>query len=106
MSENRVSTVNALAAVNTGLSACWLFRQELLVCHVNRKREKDMLKQRDMTETARAVFNELSATEPATVGEIAQNTYLSRERCQLILTQLVMAGLADYQCGCYRRLQS
>ncbi|NYY00546.1 hypothetical protein C6504_28855, partial [Escherichia coli] len=54
-----------------------------------------MLKQRDMTETARAVFNELSATEPATVGEIAQNTYLSRERCQLILTQLVMAGLAD-----------
>ncbi|EEC9656856.1 TrmB family transcriptional regulator, partial [Escherichia coli] len=22
------------------------------------------------------------------------------------LTQLVMAGLADYQCGCYRRLQS
>ncbi|EEU2131113.1 TrmB family transcriptional regulator, partial [Escherichia coli] len=26
--------------------------------------------------------------------------------CQLILTQLVMAGLADYQFGCYRRLQS
>ncbi|WP_249536987.1 hypothetical protein, partial [Escherichia coli] len=51
-----------------------------------------MLKQQDMTETARVVFNELSATEPATVGEIAQNTYLSRERCQLILTQLVMAG--------------
>nr|WP_070194405.1 TrmB family transcriptional regulator [Escherichia coli] len=47
-----------------------------------------MLKQQDMTETARAVFNELSVTEPATVGEIAQNTYLSRERCQLILTQL------------------
>ncbi|EET9291079.1 TrmB family transcriptional regulator, partial [Escherichia coli] len=22
------------------------------------------------------------------------------------LTQLVMAGLADYQCGCYRRIQS
>ena len=49
-----------------------------------------MLKQQDMTETARVVFNELSVTEPATVGEIAQNTYLSRERCQLILTQLVM----------------
>ncbi|MDU1833875.1 MAG: hypothetical protein E6782_03195 [Escherichia coli] len=46
-----------------------------------------MLKQQDMTETARVVFNELSVTEPATVGEIAQNTYLSRERCQLILTQ-------------------
>ncbi len=39
-----------------------------------------MLKQQDMTETARVVFNELSVTEPATVGEIAQNTYLSRER--------------------------
>ncbi|WP_249441136.1 hypothetical protein [Escherichia coli] len=46
-----------------------------------------MLKQQDMTETARVVFNELSVTEPATAGEIAQNTYLSRERCQLILTQ-------------------
>lgn len=96
--------LNALVVTNTGFSACWLFRQELLVCHVNRKREKGMLKQQDMTETARVVFNELSVTEPATVGEIAQNTYLSRERCQLILTQLVMAGLADYQFGCYRRL--
>ncbi len=63
-----------------------------------------MLKQQDMTETARVVFNELSVNDPATVGEIAQNTYLSRERCQLILTQLVKAGLADYQFGCYRRL--
>ncbi|EFO0909264.1 hypothetical protein A9819_05240 [Escherichia coli] len=99
------SAINSLVVINTVLSACWLFRQELLVCHVNQKREKDMLKQQDMTETARVVFNELSVTEPATVGEIAQNTYLSRERCQLILTQLVMAGLADYQCGCYRRLQ-
>ncbi|EFI9294926.1 hypothetical protein G3S67_005521, partial [Escherichia coli] len=25
MSENLVSTVNALVVVNTGLSACWLF---------------------------------------------------------------------------------
>ncbi|KEM75650.1 hypothetical protein [Escherichia coli] len=63
-----------------------------------------MLKQLDMTETAKVVFNELSV-EPATVGEIAQNTYLSRERCQLILTQLVMAGGGDYQFGCFRRLQ-
>ena len=47
-----------------------------------------MLKQQDMTETARVVFNELSVTEPATVGEIAQNTYLSRERCQLIKQNL------------------
>lgn len=62
-----------------------------------------MLKQKDMTDTARKVFNELS-NEPATVGEIAQNTHLTRERCQLILTQLVMAGLSDYQFGCYKRL--
>ncbi|MCW3238416.1 TrmB family transcriptional regulator [Escherichia coli] len=65
-----------------------------------------MLKQQDMTETARAVFNELSATEPATVGEIAQNTYLSRERCQLILTQLVMAGLGAQQIWCFSSPQS
>ncbi|MGQ7121215.1 TrmB family transcriptional regulator, partial [Escherichia sp. HC-CC4] len=35
-----------------------------------------MLKQLDMTETAKVVFNELNG-KPATVGEIAQNTYLS-----------------------------
>ena len=58
-----------------------------------------MLNQGYMTEVAHAVFNELS-DEPATVGEIAQNTHLTRERCQLILTQLVMAGLSDYQFGC------
>lgn len=58
-----------------------------------------MLKQQDMTETARVVFNELSVTEPATVGEIAQNTYLSRERCQLILTQLVMCAAASTENG-------
>ncbi|SBL23031.1 Uncharacterised protein [Raoultella ornithinolytica] len=40
-----------------------------------------MLNLKDMTETARAVFNALS-NEPATVGEIAQNTHLTRERCQ------------------------
>lgn len=57
-----------------------------------------------MTAEAKAVFNELS-TSPATAGEIAQNTHLSREKCQFILTQLVMAGLSDYQFGCYKRLQ-
>ncbi|VEB98964.1 Uncharacterised protein [Cedecea lapagei] len=63
-----------------------------------------MLNQQYMTETVRAVFNQLSES-PATVSEIAQNTHLTRERCQLILTQLVMAGLSDYQFGCYKRLQ-
>ena len=63
-----------------------------------------MLNQHDMTETARAVFNTLT-NEPATAGEIAQNTHLSRECCQLILTQLVMAGLSEYEFGCYKRPQ-
>ncbi|WP_316390482.1 TrmB family transcriptional regulator [Citrobacter farmeri] len=63
-----------------------------------------MQKQRYMTEEAKAVLNELSTT-PATAGEIAKNTHLSLERCQLILTQLVMANLSIYQFGCYKRLQ-
>lgn len=63
-----------------------------------------MLNQLDMTEEAKAVFNEL-ADAPATAGEIAQNTHLTRERCQLILKQLVLAGLSEYQFGCYKRLQ-
>ncbi|EFB1660866.1 hypothetical protein FPS06_24450 [Escherichia coli] len=36
----RHRTLNALVVADTRLSACWLFRQELLVCHVNQKREK------------------------------------------------------------------
>lgn len=62
-----------------------------------------MINQQSMTEAAKAVFNELSDS-PATAGEIAQNTHLTRECCQLILTQLVMVGLSDYQLGCYKRL--
>ena len=84
--------------------SCWCSQPELSVCHSLYLRVKGMLNQQDMTETAKAVFNELS-DKPATVGEIAQNTHLSRERCQLILTQLVMAGLSDYQFGCYKRFQ-
>lgn len=63
-----------------------------------------MLNQKDMTVEARAVFKELGV-KPLTAGEMAQITHLSRERCQLILTQLVLAGLSDYQFGCYKRLQ-
>lgn len=84
--------------------SCWCSQPELSVCHSIYLMVKDMLNQQDMTETAKAVFNKLS-DKPATVGEIAQNTHLSRERCQLILTQLVMAGLSDYQFGCYKRFQ-
>ncbi|WP_312320122.1 TrmB family transcriptional regulator [Atlantibacter hermannii] len=57
-----------------------------------------------MTEEAKAVYNELSAS-PATAGEIAENTHLSLARCQFILTQLVMAKLSIFQFGCYKRLQ-
>ncbi|MEP8629134.1 TrmB family transcriptional regulator [Enterobacter mori] len=62
-----------------------------------------MQNQKDMTEEAKEVFNALSASA-ATAREIAKNTHLSREKCQLSLTQLVMAGLSNYQFGCYKRL--
>ncbi|EFO2105821.1 TPA: hypothetical protein HGR20_19640 [Escherichia coli] len=34
------STVNTLVIVNTDFLSCWLFRQELLVCHVNQKEKR------------------------------------------------------------------
>ncbi|EFZ62808.1 lipoprotein [Escherichia coli DEC8A] len=40
MTEKRHGALNALVVANTGLSACWLFGQELLVCHVNQKGKK------------------------------------------------------------------
>ena len=94
MPEKRHRTLNALVVVNTGLSACWLFRQELLVCHVNQKREKDMLKQQDMTETAAAVIHFLPADQWVTPRMMTRTTGVSEARCQLILTLLVLAGLA------------
>ena len=80
--------------VNTDFLSCWLFRQELLVCHVNQKREKDMLKQQDMTETAAAVLHFLPADKWVTPRMMTRTTGVSEARCQLILTQLVLAGLA------------
>lgn len=62
-----------------------------------------MQNQQHMTEAAKAVLNELNDI-PATAGEIAQNTYLTFESCQLILTQLVMAGFSECALGCYKRL--
>ncbi|EBU3605451.1 hypothetical protein ACJ7OP_004343 [Salmonella enterica] len=79
--------------------SCWCSQPELSVCHAIYLRVKDMLNQQDKTETAKAVLNELS-DKPATAGEIAQNTHLSRERCLLILTQLVMAGHPARICVC------
>jgi hypothetical protein len=55
-----------------------------------------------MTAKAKAVFSELTTT-PATAAEIADHVHMSLARCQFILTQLVMAGLANYQFGCYKR---
>ncbi|AMO48873.1 Hypothetical protein AKI40_2475 [Enterobacter sp. FY-07] len=63
-----------------------------------------MLNHSDMTETAKAVLNALTFS-PATAGDVAAKVHISHERCQLILTQLVMAGLSHYQFGCYKRLQ-
>lgn len=94
---------NHISRSGGNLKLAELFDQSYL-CVTPNERVKDMLNQQDMTETAKAVLNALS-DEPATAGEIAQNTHLTRERCQLILTQLVMAGLSDYQFGCYKRLQ-
>lgn len=51
-----------------------------------------MLKQSDMTENARRVLSVVS-DEIATVGEIAWLSNLTVAYCQLILTQLAMAGL-------------
>ncbi len=51
-----------------------------------------MLKHNGMTEEARLVFNTVT-DEPATVGEVSQFTELTNSYCQLILTQLSMAGL-------------
>lgn len=63
-----------------------------------------MLDQKDMTETAKRVLTELSE-QLITCGEIVQRTNISWASCQLILTQLVMADLAEFHLGCYRRRQ-
>lgn len=58
------------------------------------RREKDMLKQQDMTETAAAVLYFLPADKWVTPRMMTRTTGVSEARCQLILTQLVLAGLA------------
>ncbi|MFP1453609.1 hypothetical protein ACLB1N_32840 [Escherichia coli] len=52
-----------------------------------------MLKQQDMTETATAVLHFLPADKWVTPRIITELTGVSEARCQLILTQLVLAGL-------------
>ena len=61
---------------------------------MQRKREKDMLNQNDMTETASIVYRCLSVKSWKSVEHMANLMRISEGCCQLILTQLVMAGLA------------
>ncbi|EFN6004058.1 hypothetical protein FVV84_07105 [Escherichia coli] len=99
MLQKRCGILNALAVANTGFQLAGFFDKIIGMSRYPEK-VKDMLKQRDMTETARFVFNELSVSEPPTVGDSAQNAYLPRERCQLLLTQLVIAGLMSVSGTC------
>lgn len=51
-----------------------------------------MLKQIDMTEEAKIVLEVVPHSWWATIDEISGYTELAKSRCQLILTQLAMAG--------------
>ena len=53
-----------------------------------------MLKQQDMTEAAAAVLHFLPTNKWVTPRTMTGITGISEARCQLILTQLVLAGLA------------
>jgi predicted transcriptional regulator len=53
-----------------------------------------MLKQQDMTYTAKIIYCCLSKNNWKSVEYLANLMRISAGRCQLILTQLVMAGLA------------
>ena len=57
------------------------------------KVENSMLKQKDMTDTAAAVLYFLPSDKWAGVDEVAVIAGITSARCQLILTQLAMAGL-------------
>ncbi|MEY0544229.1 TrmB family transcriptional regulator [Providencia rettgeri] len=52
-----------------------------------------MLKQSDITQEAKIIFEATPYTEAVTAGEVSQVTGLTQPHCQLILTQLAMAGL-------------
>ena len=69
------------------------------------RREKDMLKQQDMTETAAAVLHFLPADKWVTPRMMTRTTGVSEARCQLILTQLVLAGLAKDNGGYWNKFR-
>ncbi|EGB2526603.1 hypothetical protein M8Q70_002953 [Salmonella enterica] len=53
-----------------------------------------MSKQQDMTETAAAILHFLPCDKWVTAREMVSITGVTESRCQLILTQLALAGLA------------
>lgn len=63
------------------------------------KQVKDMLNQQDMTEAASIIYRCLNDKNWKSVGYLANLMRISEGRCQLILTQLVMAGLAVEDAG-------
>jgi hypothetical protein len=58
-----------------------------------------MLNQKDMTYTAKILYSCLSQKNWKSVEYLANLMLISVGRCQLILTQLVMAGLAVEDAG-------
>ncbi|KEM41314.1 hypothetical protein AD21_0332 [Escherichia coli 6-319-05_S4_C2] len=65
-----------------------------------------MLKQQDMTETAAAVLHFLPADKWVTPRMMTRTTGVSEARCHLILTQLVLAGLAKDNGGDGEKIQT
>ncbi|MGR3754490.1 MULTISPECIES: hypothetical protein [Edwardsiella] len=54
-----------------------------------------MLNHSDMTEAAEAIYHFLSPERWMSPSAMMRITGMTEARCQLILTQLVIAGLAD-----------
>lgn len=66
-----------------------------------------MLNQSDITKTASVIYRCLNHKKGKSVQQMANLMNISEGRCQLILTQLVMAGMAveDEKEGIYKRSQ-
>ncbi|EPC5193317.1 hypothetical protein ACRZZR_000799 [Edwardsiella piscicida] len=58
-----------------------------------------MLNHSDMTDSAEAVYHFLPCDKWVSPLAMTRITGMTEAKCQLILTQLVMAGLAEDNCG-------
>ncbi|WP_162287020.1 hypothetical protein [Pantoea stewartii] len=58
-----------------------------------------MLNQQDMTETAQDLYHFLPTDKWVSPDHMERLTGVSEARCQLILTQMVMAGMAEDKGG-------